>query len=145
MPGVALRPAADPVNRLRTNDFEATEDGLALRMGDDLVPVPPPLASLVKALAEQRFNVSGAEHPHSDWLFPGRRGGQPIEPDQLAERLNRLGITRAARTAALDALLVTVPTPVLAKLIDRRPWRVAQRTELLGTDWRNYVALRVQS
>ncbi len=133
------------VNRLRTNDFEAAEGGVALRMGDDLVPVPSPLASLVKMLTEQRCNVSGAEHPRSDWLFPGRRAGQPIEPDQLAERLNRQGITRAARTAALDALLATVPAPVLAKLIDRRPWRVAQRTKVLGTDWRNYVALRVQS
>ena len=58
------------VNRLRTNDFEATEDGLALRMGDDLVPVPPPLASLVKALAEQRCNVSGAEHPRQRLALP---------------------------------------------------------------------------
>jgi len=133
------------VNRLRASDFEPAEPGLALRMGEDLLPVPAPLDSLVNQLAEQRGNVSGAGHPDSDWLFPGRRAGQPIEPDQLAERLNRHGVTRAARTAALDALLVTVPAPVLAKVLDRKPWRVAERTKILATDWRNYVALRVQS
>jgi hypothetical protein len=133
------------INRLATGDFEPVDGGLALRISDDLVPVPDALAELIGRLAERRHNVTGAGHPDSDWLFPGRRAGQPIEPDQLALRLNRLGVTRAARTAALDALLATVPAPVLAKLLDRKPWRVAERTKLLGTDWRNYVAIRVQS
>ncbi len=133
------------INRLRMSDFEGEDGAYAMRIGDDLVPVPAPLGVLVAALAEDRRNVTGAGHPDSDWLFPGGRAGQPVEPDQLAERLNRHGVTRAARAAALDALLATVPAPVLAKLIDRRPWRVAQRTKLLGTDWRKYVALRVQS
>jgi hypothetical protein len=133
------------INRLSTGDFEPAEGGLTLRISDDLVPVPAPLAELIGRLTERRRNVSGAGHPDSDWLFTGGRAGQPIEPDQLALRLNRLGVTRAARTAALDALLATVPAPVLAKLLDRKPWRVAERTKLLGTDWRNYAALRVQS
>jgi hypothetical protein len=107
--------------------------------------VPSPLAVHVGALTERSRHVTGAGHPGSDWLFLGARAGQPIESDQLAERLNRHGVTRAARTAALDALLATVPAPVLAKLLDRAPWRVADRTKILGTDWRNYVALRVQS
>jgi hypothetical protein len=133
------------INRLAAGDFEPVDGGLALRISDDLVPVPAPLAALIGRLAEQRRNVTGAGHPDSDWLFPGGRAGQPIEPDQLALRLNRLGVTRAARTAALDALLATVPAPVLAKLLDRKPWRVAERSKLLATDWRNYVAIRVQS
>jgi hypothetical protein len=133
------------INRLVSGDFEPVDGGLALRISDDLVPVPTPLAELIGRLAERRRNITGAGHPDSDWLFPGGRAGQPIEPDQLALRLNRLGVTREARTAALDALLATVPAPVLAKLLDRKPWRVAERTKLLGTDWRNYVAIRVQS
>ena len=133
------------INRLTTGDFAPVDGGLALRISEDLVPVPAPLAGLIGRLADRRRNVTGAGHPDSDWLFPGRCAGQPIESDQLAVRLNRLGVTRAARTAALDALLATVPAPVLAKLLDRKPWRVAERTKLLGTDWRNYVALRVQS
>jgi integrase len=133
------------INRLAGGDFEPIDGGVALRISDDLVPVPTPLAALIGRLAERRRNITGAGHPNSDWLFPGRRAGQPVEPDQLALRLNRLGVTRAARTAALDSLLASVPAPVLAKLLDRKPWRVAERSKLLGTDWRNYVAQRVQS
>jgi len=121
------------------------DGGLALRLGDDLVPVLAPLGVLVERLVGQRQHLTGAGHPDSDWLFPGRCAGQPIESEQLAERLNRHGITRTARIAALDALLATVPAPVLAKLLNRRPWRVADRSKILGTDWRRYVALRVQS
>jgi integrase len=133
------------INRLRTTDFQPDEERLTLRLGDDLVPVPAPLGVLVDRLVGQRHHLTGAGHPNSDWLFPGRCAGQPIESEQLAERLNRHGITRAARVAALDALLTTVPAPVLAKLLDRRPWRVADRSKILGTDWQRYAALRVQS
>jgi hypothetical protein len=136
---------ASRINRLRTTDFLSIEGELTLRFGDDLVPVPAPLGALVHQLTGQRSNVTGAGHPDSDWLFPGRCAGQPIESEQLAERLNRQGVTRAARVASLDALLTTVPAPVLAKMLDRRPWRVADRSKILGTDWRRYVALRVQS
>lgn len=100
---------------------------------------------LVERLVGQRQHLTGAGHPDSEWLFPGRCAGQPIESEQLAERLNWHGVTRAARVAALDALLTKVPAPVLAQLLDRRPWRVADRSKTLGTDWRRYVALRVQS
>ncbi len=137
-----------PVSRisgLRTTDFGSVEGEHTLRFGDDLVPVPAPLGVLVDKLIGQRHNVTGAGHPDSAWLFPGRCAGQPIESEQLAERLNRHGINRAARVAALDALLTTVPAPVLAKLLDRRPWRVADRSKVLGSDWRRYVALRVRS
>jgi integrase len=133
------------INQLQRSDFPAMHGGLAFRLGDDLVPVPAPLGVLVDRLIGQRDHLTSAGHPDSDWLFPGRCAGQPIESEQLAERLNRHGVTRAARVAALDALLATVPAPVLAKLLDRRPWRVADRSKILGTDWRCYVALRVQS
>lgn len=133
------------ISRLQHSDIGSADGGFTLRVGDDLLPVPGPLGVLLEQLVGQRDHQNGAGHPDSDWLFPGRCAGQPIESEQLAERLNRHGITRAARVAALDALLATVPAPVLAKMLDRGPWRVAQRSKVLGTDWRRYVALRVQS
>jgi hypothetical protein len=136
---------ASRINRLLTTDFHRLDGGVAFRLGNDLVPVPASLGVLVEELIGQRPHLTGAGHPDSGWLFPGRCAGQPIESEQLADRLNRHGITRAARVAALDALLTTVPAPVLAQLLDRRPWRVADRSKILGTDWRHYVALRVQS
>jgi len=136
---------ASRINRLLITDFQLTEGELSLRFGDDLVPVPASLGALVEQLAGHRHHLTGAGHPHSEWLFPGRCAGGPIESEQLAERLNRFGVNRAARVAALDALLATVPAPVLAQLLDRGPWRVADRSKILGTDWRHYAALRVQS
>jgi hypothetical protein len=133
---------ASRISRLRLTDLHATDDGLMLSLGD-LVPVPSPLDELITELAENR-RVTGAG-PDTDWLFPSRRAGQAIEGEQLAEGLNGLGINRAARTAALNALLADVPAPVLAKTLDRRPWRVALRAQTLGTDWARYASLKTRS
>jgi len=136
-----------PVSRisgLRTTDFDSVEGEHTLRFGDDLVPVPAPLGVLVNQLIGQRHNVTGAGHPDSAWLFPGRCAGQPIESEQLANaqparhQSGRPG-RRPRRAAHRGA------APVLAKLLDRRPWRVADRSKVLGSDWRRYVALRVRS
>jgi hypothetical protein len=129
------------VHRLRLTDLHAGPDGLMLQLGADPVPVPEPLRDLITELAE-RHHTSRPDRHTGDWLFPGRIPGRPIEPDQLVERLNRLGITRAARTAALNALLRQIPSPVVAKVLNRRPWRVTARAKTLGTDWSNYAALR---
>lgn len=115
-----------------------------VQLGADPVPVPAPLSDLLTELAD-RQHATRPGRPTGEWLFPGRIPGQAIEPDQLVERLNRLGITRAARTAALNALLRQVPSPVLAKVLNRRPWRVTARAKTLDTDWNNYAALRART
>jgi hypothetical protein len=125
-------------DRLLIADFQLLDGGLALRLGDDLVPVPASVIVLVEQLIGQPHNLPAP-------VIRTANGSFPAAVQQLAERLNRHGVTRAARVAALDALLTTVPAPVLAQLLDRRPWRVADRSKILGKDWRCYVALRVQS
>lgn len=132
------------IHRLRLIDLHAGPDGLMVQLGADPVPVPAPLSDLITELAD-RQHTTRPSRLTGEWLFPGRIPGQAIEPDQLAERLNRLGITRAARTAALNALLRQVPSPVLAKVLNRRPWRVTARAKTLGTDWNNYAALRART
>jgi hypothetical protein len=132
------------IHRLRLTDLHAGPDGLMLQLGTDPVPLPAPLSDLLTELAD-RQHTTRPDRFTGDWLFPGRIPGQPVEPDQLVERLNRLGITRAARTAALNALLRQVPSPVLAKTLNRRPWRVTARAKTLGTDWNNYAALRART
>ena len=136
---------ASRINRLRLTDLHPGPNGLTLRLGPDPLFVPAPLTVLINELANSRRHLRGGGHPHNEWLFPGRCAGQPIEPDQLAERLNRHGITRRARTAALNALLTDVPAPVLAKLLDRKPWRVTTRAATLGTDWARYASLRTKT
>ncbi len=97
--------------------------------------MPAPLGDLLTELAD-RQHTTRPDRLTGEWLFPGRIPGQPIETDQPVELLNRLGITRAARTAALNALLRQMPSPVLAKVLNRRPWRVTARTKTLGNDWK---------
>jgi hypothetical protein len=97
-------------------------------------PPPPPVAIPPEPPERCRLDRAAARRSR------GRAGC-----GRRRRRTPPLGVTRAARTAAFDALLATVPAPVLAKHLDRKPWRVAERSKRLGTDWRNYVALRVQS
>jgi len=50
-----------------------------------------------------------------DWLFPGRRAGQPIGDKGLSRRLTKLGIpVRGARNSALLELAREVPPSILA-------------------------------
>lgn len=133
------------MHRLRPTDFHSDSDGMSIRLGSDPIPVPDPLAALITELATHRTNTGGAGHHDNQWLFPGRRAGQPIDAENLVERLNRLGITRQARTAALNALLQQVPAPVPSKVLGRRPWRVAASAKTLGTDWSTYAALKTRS
>jgi hypothetical protein len=132
------------IHRLRLTDLHAGPDGVLLQLGADPVPLPAPLSDLLTELADSQ-HTTRPDRFTGEWLFPGRIPGQPIEPDRLVERLNRLGITRAARTAALNALLRQVPSPVLAKVLNRRSWRVTARAKTLGTDWNNYAAIRVRT
>lgn len=134
---------ATRVHRLRLTDLHPDGDGLAINIGGDQpLPVPEPLAELLDQLAADRHHLNGAGHPSSDWLFPGRVAGHPIEADHLAERLNAIGITRAARTAALNALLADIPAPVLAHALGRNPSPVTERAKTLGTDWARYASLK---
>ena len=137
---------ASRMHRLQLSDLEpGDDDGLMIRIGADPIPVPEPLHDLLTELIGHRSHLTGATHSTgSHWLFPGKVAGQPMEPDQLAERLNRLGINRAARTAALNALVRDVPAPVVAKVLNRRPWRVADRAKTLGTDWAHYASLKAR-
>lgn len=136
---------ATRIHRLRLTDLHPRTDGLAINIGGDQpLPVPEPLAVLIDELAADRHHLNGAGHPTSDWLFPGRVANHAIEADHLAERLNAIGITRAARTAALNALLADIPAPVLAHALGRNPSPVTERAKTLGTDWARYASLKAR-
>jgi hypothetical protein len=102
---------ASRINRLRLTDLHPTADGLTLRLGPDPMFVParsPPSSTNSRTTG---VTATAPAIPTTNGSSPVGRAGQPIEPDQLAERLNRLGNTRAARSAALNALLTDVPPP----------------------------------
>jgi len=54
-------------------------------------------------------------------------------------------IERNIARLALNALLREVPAPVVSKVLNRRPWRMAARAKVLGTDWANYAGLKARA
>ena len=83
---------AQPLTRillLTTDDVVHDNDIVALRLGDPPTPVPEPFATLLLRHLDQRLNLTTATNQDSSWLFPGRRGGQPMTTDTIERRLRR--------------------------------------------------------
>ena len=78
------------------------------------------------------------------WLLPGRHAGMHITADRLRQRLKRYGIDRSVegRHAALLALAVRLPAPILAERIGIHQARASQWARLAGGTYADYVAVR---
>lgn len=77
-----------------------------------------PFAGLLFRYTSQRLNLTTATNADVRWLFPGRRGGQPMTPASIERRLHRSGIpARNGRTAALRQLVLQAPAPVIATML----------------------------
>jgi len=116
-----------------------------LALGDHPLLLPPRLARLLQALADEpppRLTIPhGLSGPR--WLFPGRVPGQPIANSALSGRLNRYGITiRTARNGALAALAEDLPAAVLADLLDIHLHTAIRWVKHARRDWADYLAAR---
>lgn len=138
---------AQPVTRvcgLTLADVENRDGEVWMRLGDDRIPLPAQLGSLVSRLSGQRRNMTTAANPASPWLFPGQSPGQAVCVTRLGERLSRLGVTSRGRVGAFNQLVADVPAPVLAKALGYHPHTAATRAAELGTDWAAYAALKAR-
>ena len=59
----------------------------------------------------------------------------------LSQRLRAIGVTGAARVAALLDLIGQIPTPILADALGYNPNFVAERAANLSIGWNAYPAL----
>ena len=122
---------------LRTGAVHIRKGGfVALELGRGLIPLPEPLSAIALALL-QRAGEGG-------WLLPGRHAGRHITADRLRQRLKRYGIDRSVegRHAALLALAVRLPAPILAERIGIHQARASQWARLAGATYADYVAVR---
>ncbi len=78
--------------RLRLDDVTEHDGQVAIRLGDPPTPVPAPFAELLLRHRRSRPNLITATNPDAPWLFPGRRGAQPMTPTALEKRLRQQGI-----------------------------------------------------
>lgn len=81
--------------------------------------MPAPFTGLITAYRDARPNLTTATNPGSEWLFPGRRAGQPLHPTTFRLRLSRLDIPNlTGRTRALRELLLAAP-PAVVVVVER--------------------------
>lgn len=93
--------------RLTIDDVLHQDNEVSIRLGDPPSPVPEPFAGLLLRHIDQRLNLTTATNPDARWLFPGRRGGQPMTPEALESRLRQHRIPGLrGRTAAIRRLIL---------------------------------------
>jgi hypothetical protein len=111
-----------------------------LRLGAPPSPVPTPFAQLLLAWINERDNMNTATNPHSRWLFPGRRAGQPMHPTTLAALIHKLGVpTRTARTTAIRQHLLEMPAAIVADALSYHPVTTAKIATQVGVTWNRYA------
>ena len=126
--------------RLTIDDVIYDGDQVMLRLGAPPSPVPTPFAQLLLAWINERDNMNTATNPHSRWLFPGRRAGQPMHPTTLAALIHKLGVpTRTARTTAIRQHLLEMPAAIVADALSHHPVTTAKITTQIGVTWSRYA------
>ena len=129
-----------------TRDHLITSDaGSYLRFGRQPALLPPRLADLVRALADQaapqRSPVVSAEP--EPWLFRGSCPAMHLDPGRLTKILNHAGIyTREGRSGALCSLATDLPAPILADLLGISIAAATRWSATAAKDWGDYLAAR---
>jgi len=127
--------------RLTIDDVFHQDNEISIRLGDPPTPVPEPFAELLLHHIDQRLNLTTATNPNARWLFPGRRGGQPMTPDTLEKRLRQHQIPGLrGRTAAIRQLVLQAPAPVVANMLGYNPDHTARLVAEVGGTWNRYAA-----
>jgi hypothetical protein len=67
-----------------------------VRLGDPPSPLPEPVADLMRAYMQSCQHLPYASSRSSQWLFPGRQPGQPMDPVSLQVHLREIGVPRNA-------------------------------------------------
>lgn len=136
----AQTPAA--ISRLTLEHVATGNDAVHLRLGQEPIALPQPLAGLITDLVARRVGHAAlGDQQTSTWLFPGGRPGQPISAYQLAERMRQLGLHPGqSRTTALFGLATELPAAVLARLLGIHINVAVTWQQAAAGDWTNYAA-----
>lgn len=137
------QPAAR-ITRLTRANIDVGQSEVRLRLGQDHIVLPPPLDLLIQQLPDQQpVGMASSLAAGDQWLFPGRRPGQPMDPITLGNRLRRLAIQpRAARNSTLLQLGAELPSVVLADLLGIHINTAERWNAAAGARWANYATTR---
>jgi len=126
--------------RLTLGDVIRDDGQVLLRLGDPPTPVPGPVADLLLKWIGSRDNMNTATNRNSPWLFPGRRAGQPMNPNTLAALVNDIGVpTVAGRTSAIRQHVLEMPAPVVADALSYHPATATRLAAQAGSTFSRYA------
>ena len=133
-------PAA--ISRLTIDHTRTSGGQVLIRLGDEPVVLPEPVAALALAVAANRHGKAAVGDPGtSPWLFPGGQPGRPISPYALTERLRQLGLQPAKdRSTALFQLATDLPAAVLARMLGIHITVAVAWQRASAGDWTDYAA-----
>ena len=109
---------AQPLTRIVGMQLVQVRDehnALTVSFTDDALTIPGPFAQIIRNHLAALPNQNTSAHRDTPWLFPGRRPGQHLNQTTLMNKLRDAGIDlRGARNAAMRALVLELPAPVVA-------------------------------
>ena len=109
-------------------------------VGRPVVPAAGPVADLMRAYIQSRQHLLYASSRSSQWLFPGRQPGQPMNPVSLQVHLREIGSLRSAAGPPRSVSSSSKPRPPSSRrhsaITTRPPRRLV--TEAGGT-WSRYA------
>jgi hypothetical protein len=127
---------------LTTDHVDTTGEQVRLRLGDEPINLPEPVAELVRQLVRTRRGHAVIGQPATTiWLFPGGRPGQHLGAERIRERLRALGIHCGhARSSALFQLSTELPAALLARMLGIHISVAANWQRASTGDWMTYAA-----
>ncbi|MFB6850154.1 hypothetical protein ACFCXS_35555 [Streptomyces sp. NPDC056373] len=134
---------AQPVTRIvRLTVDDVLDDGatVAVRLGDPPSPLPEPVADLMRAYIQSRQHLPYASSRSSQWLFPGRQPGQPMNPVSLQVHLREIGVPpQRGRTSTIRQIVLQAPAPVIAKALGYHDKTATRLVTEAGGTWSRYA------
>ncbi|WP_331773321.1 hypothetical protein OG948_59055 (plasmid) [Embleya sp. NBC_00888] len=111
--------------RLTTDHVVQNGNGVALRLREIPLRMPPPLDDLILRLvdiANEHQHVAMGNESNAPWLFPTQQPGRHLTSKQLGARLRKIGLySESGRCAALLDICTTMPAGVLERLLGVSP------------------------
>ncbi len=130
---------------VRLGDVVIEHGDVGVRLGEGIVPVPPPFGAMLEELVARRPNLNTATNPTSPWLFPGRTALNHLTAGVLRKQAMGMGINLVgARSGALRQLVLNCPPPVVADMLGYGYQAIDRHGIRAGSPWSSYAALRAQ-
>ncbi|MET9768179.1 hypothetical protein [Streptomyces sp. NPDC006415] len=128
---------AQPVTRIVRL---AVDDVIDDRLGDPPSPLPKPVADLMRTYLLYCHHLPYASSRSSQWLFPGRQPGQPMNPVSLQVHLRKIGVPpQRGRASAIRQLILQASAPVIAKALGYHDKTTTRLVTEVGGTWSRYA------